>query len=338
MNKLIFIAIIATFFAAQSCTDMSTATGGGREGEVVVVLDKKFHETKAGDYIDTVLGAPVYGLPQYEPMFKVYMIPWNAFSNTFRAFRNIIKITISSDVSKPKVTVKRADMQVVFHFKAPNESAFVKLLMNNEQQLLDLLNYTEKKYAKYKIRTGVNKNLRKYTLKNYNLHTTFPKGYEVRLDTSNFLWVSFETKDMSSGAFIYHFPYEDTNTFSKDYLLNKRDSLLELYVEGPLSETRDTYMTTEYRYIPPKFTELMVENKYYTEIRGLWTVVNDFMGGPFIQISRLDKKRNRVVVFDGYVYNPGGNKRKFVRFLEAIGYMIKFPEEVSNGKKSEKTQ
>lgn len=339
MKQILSIIIVFTAIAIfHSCQDISTATGGGREGEVVVVLDKKFHETKAGDYIDTVLRAPVYGLPQYEPMFKVYMIPWNAFSNTFRAFRNIIKVTISSDVTKPKVTVKRADMQVVFHFKAPNETAFAELLMKNRQQLIDLLNYTEKKYAKYKIRQGVNKNLRKYILKNHRLHTTFPKGYQVRMDTAGFLWVSFETKDMSSGAFIYTFPYTDTSAFSKEFLLNKRDSLLKLYVQGPLAEKRDTYMTTEYRFIPPKFTELMVEDEYYTEIRGLWTVVNDFMGGPFIQISQLDEKRNRVVVFDGYVYNPGGNKRKFVRFLESIGYMIKFPEEVSNGKTTQKTQ
>jgi hypothetical protein len=82
----------------------------------------------------------------------------------------------------------------------------------------------------------------------------------------------------------------------------------------------------------------MVEDKYYTEIRGLWTVVNDYMGGPFINITRLDEKRNRVVTFDGYVYNPGGDKRKHVRWLETMGYMMKFPEEIDNAKSTQKAQ
>ncbi len=335
----LIMAFALAIFAFVNCSDtIRQSSGGGREGEVVVVLDKKFHETKAGDYVDSVLRAPVYGLPQYEPRFKLFVIPWNAFSNTFKSFRNIVKITISSSVSKSSVRVKRSGMQTVFQFKAKTESEFAELLMKNKQQLIDLLNYNEKKHAKYKIEQGVNKNLRKYFLNNHKLHTTFPKGYQVRLDTNNFVWVSYETNELSSGAFIYYHPYNDTATFSKDYLLQKRDSLLELYVQGPLAKTRDTYMTTEYQFIPPKFTELMVEDEYYTEIRGLWTVVNDFMGGPFIQISRLDMKRNRVVTFDGYVYHPAGNKRKYVRHLEAMGYMLKFPEEIKNEKKPEETK
>ncbi|PLX25017.1 MAG: hypothetical protein C0599_01455 [Salinivirgaceae bacterium] len=339
MRQLIFVLAILLLGVYSSCTDtMSTAYGGGGEGEVVVVLDKKFQETMAGDYIDSVLRAPVYGLPQYEPKFKLFVIPWNAFSNTFKAFRNIVKVSISSKYKEPEVTVKRKGMQVVFHFKAPNESEFAKLIMKNQQRLYDLLNYNEKQYASYKIQLGKKKSLTNYFRKNHDLEVVFPDGYNIRLDTSNFIWLSFETNTLSSGVFIYYYPYTSDSTFTKKYLLHKRDSLLKLYVEGPLSKTRETYMTTEYNFIPPQFQEIMVEKKYYTEIRGLWTVVNDYMGGPFINITRLDEKRNRVVTFDGYVYNPGGDKRKHVKWLEAMGYMMKFPEEIENAKPTQKAQ
>lgn len=339
MRQLIIALIILATGIISSCENsMSTAYGGGGEGEVVVVLDKKFQETTAGNYIDSVLRAPVYGLPQYEPLFKLYVIPWNAFSNTFKAFRSIVKVTISSKVSKAKVTVKRKGMHVAFDFKAPTEKEFVKLLMENKQQLIDILNYNEKQYAAYKIKSGKDKSLKKYFLKKHDLSITLPDGYNMRLDTNNFVWLSFETNKLSSGIFIYYYPYKDDSTFTKNYLLHKRDSLLKLYVEGPLSDTRKTYMTTEYNYIPPKFTEIMVEGKYYSEIRGLWTVVNDYMGGPFIDVTRLDKKRNRVVTFEGYVFNPGGKKRKLVRWLETIGYMLKFPEEIENATAAGKTK
>ncbi|MDA3866051.1 MAG: DUF4837 family protein [Salinivirgaceae bacterium] len=333
VRKLLFtMAVITVIVSQKSClNDVTSASGGGREGEVVVVLDEKFQDSKAGNYIDTVLRAPFYGLPQYEPLFKLYVIPWNAFSNTFKSFRNIVKVRISSSVAENKVTVKRAGMQTVFHFKAKNESEFVKLLMKNKQQLVSLLNYSEKEYAKYKIKRGVDKNLRTKILNTHQIKTTFPDGYTMRLDTTNFVWLSYETNQLSSGIFIYYFDYEDSATFTKEYLLYKRDSLLKKYVQGPLADKKETYMTTEYNYIPPKFTELMVEKKYYTETRGLWTVVNDFMGGPFLQVAYLDQGRNRVVVFDGYVYHPSGNKRKYVRHLEAMAYMMELPKTAENG-------
>lgn len=329
---ILLIGIIVAINLKSCLNDVSSASGGGREGEVVVVLDEKFKESMAGKYIDSVLRAPVVGLPQYEPKFKLFIIPWNAFSNTFKSFRNIVKITISGRIQKSNVTVKRVGMQTVFNFEAPNETAFAKLLMENKQQLTDLLDYSEKQFAKYKIKQGVNKQLSSYFAKKHDLKVTFPMGYDVRIDTTDFTWVSFETKDMSSGAFIYSFPYEDSATFTQEFLLNKRDELLKKYVEGPRSPKIESYMTTEYKYIEPTFTELMVEKKYYTEIRGLWTVVNDFMGGPFIQVTRLDEEKNRVVCFDGYVYNPGGDKRKLVRYLEAMAYMVEFPKNTENGK------
>lgn len=328
MKKIAGLLLLVVLFGTiHSClNDVTSSSGGGREGEVVVVLDEKFHESTAGKFVDSVLRSPFPGLPQYEPRFKLFVIPWNAFSNTFKSFRNIVKITISASVKESDVTVKRAGMQTVFHFQAPNESAFAELIMKNSQHMIDLLNYGEKNYAKHRVKQGSDVALKNYFKTKHQMDVTIPQGYQLRLDTANFVWLSFETKDISSGIFIYTFPYEDTATFTHDFLLAKRDSLLKLYVDGP-RQTKDSYMTTEYNFIPPQFTELMVENKYFTEIRGLWTVVNDYMGGPFIQVARLDEARNRVVCFDGYVYNPGGDKRKLVRHLEAIAYMIDFPKD-----------
>jgi hypothetical protein len=33
-----------------------------------------------------------------------------------------------------------------------------------------------------------------------------------------------------------------------------------------------------------------MKDKYYAELRGLWKVENDFMGGPFVSLSTLDEK------------------------------------------------
>lgn len=320
-----FISIIILIVTHTSCVDQVATSSGGREGEVVVVLNQKFQKTAAGKIIDTVLRAPYEVLPQYEPMFKLYVIPWQSFSNTFRAFRNIIKITISNSVAKNKISVKQTKNQMVIIVKAKTESDFVNLFKKERDQIINLLSYSEKNFAQYKISKGIDKHLNKYMLKKHNLNVKFPKGYQVRLDTNNFVWASYETKELSIGCFIYYYPYKDTNTFTKNYLLHKQDSLTKLFIKGPLGDKVDSYMTTQYEYMPPIYKQLMVDKKFYAETRGLWHVTKDFMGGPFINITRLDKKNNRVITFNGYIYYPNHKKRRYMRMLEAIGYSIKVP-------------
>ena len=53
---------------------------------------------------------------------------------------------------------------------------------------------------------------------------------------------------------------------------------------------------------------------------------NGFMGGPFVSLTTLDKKRNRVVTIEGYVFAPKFKKRDYIKEVEAIIYSTKFLE------------
>lgn len=66
------------------------------------------------------------------------------------------------------------------------------------------------------------------------------------------------------------------------------------------------------------------EDHYAVMMRGLWTVVNDFMGGPFVLNVVLDKENDRVVYMMGYVYAPDDKKRNMVRQVEAIVFSAGF--------------
>jgi len=82
-------------------------------------------------------------------------------------------------------------------------------------------------------------------------------------------------------------------------------------------------MSTEKR-ILPAYREFLRNNQYYTELKGLWRLEGDFMGGPFISLSTVDTIRNRVVTVEGYVYAPKNDKRNFLRQTEAILYTLEF--------------
>jgi len=103
--------------------------------------------------------------------------------------------------------------------------------------------------------------------------------------------------------------------------------MLKKYVGG---ENPGSYMSTELQVLPT-FRSFKLNGTYTAELRGLWKVEGDFMGGPFISISQLDESKNRVVTVEGFVYAPKYNKRNYVRQLEAILYSLKL-----NAKEEEK--
>jgi hypothetical protein len=76
------------------------------------------------------------------------------------------------------------------------------------------------------------------------------------------------------------------------------------------------------------YTPLTLSNgKYCGELRGLWEMQGDMMGGPFVSHARLDEKNNRVVVVEGFVFAPETNKRNYIRRIEAALYTLQLPGE-----------
>ena len=52
------------------------------------------------------------------------------------------------------------------------------------------------------------------------------------------------------------------------------------------------------------------------KVRGLWKMQNGFMGGPFISNFINDKLNDRVLVIEGFLFNPGKEKRNSLQELE----------------------
>ncbi len=94
-----------------------------------------------------------------------------------------------------------------------------------------------------------------------------------------------------------------------------RDSLLQRTLPGP---SPGSYYQTE-RLVPTRQRSLPLGPKAgstVVEIRGLWTMHGDFMGGPFVHHTwNSGKDRLHSEVF---VYNPNEPKRAWLRELESL--------------------
>ncbi|MCF8371015.1 MAG: DUF4837 family protein [Bacteroidales bacterium] len=301
----------------------------GKAGEVVIVIDKQLWEGPVGDAFIKQLAGEVPALPQGEPMFDLIDIPRAAFTDIFQTHRNLILTSISKNVKEPIVKVRKdvyAKPQIAIQIEVNSKEQLLAVIEERGAGILDKLVEKERERIITNYRNfeepGISAKLRKL----HNLSMIFPRGYSYDLDTTNFAWIAHETPEISQGILVYYYDYKDTSSFNKENLISKRDEILQKYVLGPVD---NTYMTTE-KDLPISYREFILNERYTTEISGLWKLDGPaFMGGPFVSLSTVDTLRNRVVTVEGFVFAPKQDKRNYLRQVEAILYSLRIvgPEE-----------
>ncbi|NSW45487.1 MAG: DUF4837 family protein [Bacteroidales bacterium] len=315
----IILLISALFYACGNKKDL-LPNAGGKAGEVIVVIEKNVWNSSVGEALKSKLMDDYPALPQDESTFSLYPVPLANFSDIFQLNRNIIKISFNPNSDSALIRIGRdrwAKPQLIIELVAKDIPTMSKLINLNADKIKEIILNEERLRLKQVYTKFREKSLIAPIQKKYGIDLIIPTGYRLNLDTNNFMWISSETPYMSQGLFIYDFPYTDTAIFNTTKLLALRDSILKKYIPGPLA---GTYMTTEHNYTPTE-KRFYLNNNFYYEIRGLWKIENDFMGGPFINLSTVIKNK-KLVIIEGYVYAPKDDKKTYIWQMEAILYSI----------------
>ncbi len=316
-----FLTMILLIYSCKYNADTLKPRISGLSGEIILVVPQYKWESALGDTLRKFFSYDQPALPQPEPVFDIIHISPNQFSKIFTTHRNIVNIKIDSKYTKAGISMindQWAVPQLVINVTAPNDSSCIDLLVENSDLIIDKINDAERQrvlfgYKKYQ-ETDISRKLKK----KYHLRLYIPKGYNLDVDSSDFVWISNETPLCSQGIFIYFYPYNNRNVFLPENLIRKRNEVLKKYVNGPVE---NTWMTTE-DLITPVYTEFEKDSLYFAKLQGLWKLQNGFMGGPFVSISTVDEERNRVVTLEGFVYAPNDDKREFLRQVESILYSV----------------
>jgi len=213
--------------------------------------------------------------------------------------------------------------QLVIQLLSPDVTSFDSLFKVNSLKILQL--YLNKELGRI---ISTNKNLGNKPLVNsisskYMIQLAVPKQFDLSISTSDFFLLHREQfiKDgglqhqVSQGVFYTDYPYSDTSDFSINNLLKKRDSITSVFIEGP---SKNSHMQVSHRFIEPKSYKILFRNYFAIEIRGLWRIEGDYLGGPFYELNILDEKKEKIHCIDCYVFAPHFNKRDYLREVEAI--------------------
>uniref|UniRef100_UPI0032173307 DUF4837 family protein n=1 Tax=uncultured Draconibacterium sp. TaxID=1573823 RepID=UPI0032173307 len=329
----LFLVVLATslLFSCGSDSTVMHKNITGKAGELVVVISKDSWDGGPGKVIRETLAQSHVALPQDEPLFDVIDIPHAAFKDIFKSTRNIIHTNISADVAKPGISFTDdvwAYPQATIKIKAKNSSQFTEIFNENREKILSYFLLAEKERITMNYKKIYEKGVYNVLDRDFNVTMKVPPGFVIASQKKDFLWFKYETPEISQGIIVYTYPYVSDSAFTVNYQLPIRDSLLKAHVPGPLD---GSYMTTEKQF-EQTFNVLKHNGNYASEMRGLWKVENDFMGGPYIALSELDVANQRVIAAYAYVYAPSKNKRNYLRQVEAMIYSLKLNNQEDNDK------
>ena len=217
---------------------------------------------------------------------------------------------------------KYAMEQIVLSINSPSKEEFRQFCIENRQEIVDFLTKMEMNRLVKDLKKENSKVTRELAKEIFGCKMHAPKELTSFKKGKDFLWTSNNTPSGMMSIVMYSFPYEGPQIFNKEYLTQKRDSALKANIPG---EKPGMFMKTDTLCTVVK--PIVVHKQYAMEMRGLWYVENDCMGGPYVSHHRVDTENNRVIVTEGFVYAPEKMKRGMIRRLEGSLYTMMLPEE-----------
>jgi len=326
VKKLILISLLSSCTFSNS--DMKRSSGSVNE-LLIVTNDKDQWEGPLGDTIRAFFSADQVGLSQPEPVFDLLNIADENFSDLFNKFHNIFIVDINPQTAETKSETNQnlwAEPQRVIKITAPDLQSFYSEFNLKKETFIKLYIDLER------VRTlGINKltmdvQLSDILKKKFGISFPLTEGFYVAKESKDFIWIRHKMtkakRDMEISIMVYSMDYQDTIVFNPKHILQWRNTVTLEYIPGP---SPLSFMKVAREFKPPIFDTITdFPGGYAVETRGLWEVENDFMGGPFINYTFVNKANNKVITLDGYVFNPNDDKKNFLRQLEAMFFATKF--------------
>ncbi|GEM_PF-4313516 len=322
-NRVIFLVftIVLSVIIIGACSDQSSAykpRAIGSPGEVLVVVDDKCWNSEAGFVLQQVLEDEFPALPQSERIFRKTRIGYDQFQRHFRTYRNILLISIRENELTNRVEYRKnewAQKQCVAEVIVKSSDDMEKLLAQKWPKIKGFfyngdINAMAQSYLELYEQETVDHVKQMYPFSLY-----FPRGFHLKKQHGQFTWIDAQRLGSQLGVFIYQYPLDSISDNSSRSLLRFRNNILRKEVPGEVS---GSFMTTEEQY-PVSVRQTKFGGKQWTELRGLWKVQGDFMGGPFIDYYYKDKENNQLVMLSAYVYAPAKpDKAMYMREVEAV--------------------
>jgi len=295
----------------------------GAPGEVFVIADKDYWDGDIGTSVRNRLTEDYPFLPQSEQTFSVFNSPHSSFNGSFCLHRNILLINVGGGKDSACVTYQMdvwAHPQIVITATAPNQDAMLELIDLEKDRIAMAFEQKERDRIITNTRKFEDREIRKVVSSFLGGAPYFTRDFSIKKKTDSFIWISHETTYVNQGTFFFKIPYRRLDEMTSGWCIPVIDSALQANVPGQ----RDYSFMITNNYVEPGISYVTFKERSFVEIRGLWELSNDYMGGPFLCQIFPDPSQNFCIVEYGFVYAPKYEKRNYLRTIESILYSFEW--------------
>ena len=312
---------------------------------MLVISDSLLWKGMAGDSFFYYFTAPYILLPQPEPIFDIiHMTPEELVEQPVKKeFRTIIFLADLNDENSITSKVARSDLggekiaeirkekgynitvgqdkwarsQILLYITGFGEDKLVENITSNFPAIAKKINEKDAETVEATAyQSGRNPDLEADLMANFGIRMKVPGGFrKARFDEKNkIMWLRSDDRDIIANILVTKIPYSDKAQLSKEGIKKLRNQI------GKIITTRqpNSHMRINDVDLPFFVEKKQVNNIYTVQARGVWDIVNDFMGGPFISYLMLNPKTNELVLVDGFIYAPSKEKRNYMQEMELI--------------------
>ncbi len=352
MTIRIYISILlaALMLMGPGCTEEArkrlepNPVAIGTLNQLAVIADQDVWDGPVGDSLRYYYGSAFPILPTPEPLFdlkhftpedlsaeptrrelKAYLILAN-FATENSSTSDIVRKDIGASkaqqvLNDPTYNVsvgkdKWAIDQIVVYLFAADEA---KLADQVVERFPTVAKVIQKKYERQidaTVYLGGPDNIMTNKVKEFvGVDLKIPRKFIVALEQENLIWLRSDRSEAINNLIISRLPYSSQDQFSLDNIISLRNQFGKELVSGA---TDNSYMTTNDIDLPVVEQQIELAENYAVEARGIWEMVGEFMGGPFLTYLILDKANSELIFIDCFVLAPGKRKRNYMLQMEHI--------------------
>lgn len=289
--------------------------------ELLLVADKDWVTNGSGTEIMDLLKSDVAVLPQSEACFRVININPSAFKDQFRGYAEIMFVDVKTEYTEPQLLISRdmyAHPQTILTIQAKDRNTALGFIREKGEAILKTFINAELNRETIYLKKTFSQKVMDQAVKQFGRKIYAPKDINSVKVGRDFFWASAMERDNMLNICMYEFPLQDDDgadgelELTLDSFMVHRNSFMKVNILG---DKDDSYMTTNPMTV---VGEVVVEDGVTVmQVRGLWRMENDFMGGPFVSYTWIDAETRKVFVAEGFVYAPQKKKRELIRELEA---------------------
>ena len=351
------INYIVVFTATILCTLVGCREAGetgqgrpsalGKLNEIVVVADQILYDGPVGDTLRYYFESAYPILTSPEPIFDLRHFTMNDLIGEplRKELRTYLILANLEDKSSPVTRMIQEDLGPERFEKALKDTTFTSSVGENKWAKNQLLIYIwgngldrlsnaivkhfpaaanrVQEHDKDQMRSNI------YTLKKeeqvlinyirntFQLEMSIPGDYvqAIKSEKNNFFWIRKDRDGVIQNLVFRKFPYQSESQLTKESIIKMRDEYGAAFIS---SEADSSYMRCNTVDLPVFEYAYQLDDLYVKEIRGIWEMVNDWKGGPYVSYVFLLPNQKEIVFVDSFVMALGKEKRNYMQQLDYI--------------------